>query len=51
MYKGFGVDPEKVLGLIFNGDEQGLSGYRYRYPYGETYGPSKRRKGGNGENA
>ena len=45
------VDPEKVLGLIFNGDEQGLSGYRYRYPYGETYGPSKRRKGGNGENA
>jgi len=45
------LDPEKVLGFIFNSDEQPLSGYRYYYPYGETYGPSRRRKGKKGENA
>ena len=45
------LDQEKVLGFIFNSDEQPLSGYRYYYPYGETYGPSRRRKGKNGENA
>ena len=43
------LDAEKVMGFIFNGDEQPLAGYRYYYPYGETYGPSGRRKGG--ENA
>jgi len=46
-----GLQPEKVLGFIFNSDEQPLSGYRYYYPYGETYGSNGRRRGGKGENA
>jgi protein-tyrosine kinase len=45
------LDPEKVIGFIFNSDEQPLSGYRYYYPYGETYGPSRGRRGKHGENA
>jgi capsular exopolysaccharide synthesis family protein len=42
------LEPQKVLGLLFNGDEQPLSGYRYHYRYGERYGPRGRGKGGEG---
>jgi capsular exopolysaccharide synthesis family protein len=37
------VDPAKVLGLVFNADDQSLASYSHHYVYAANGGPSERR--------